>query len=58
MLIGSLQWPVTLGLCGVQYATNFLAKFSQQPREVHMNIAFSIFGYLNHHLRAKISCDT
>ena len=50
MLIGSVQWVVTLGQYYVQYATNIMARFAQHPIEGHINRAFMVFGYLEHHI--------
>ena len=36
MLIGSLQWDVTLGRWGVQYLTNTLTCFFQKPHYGHL----------------------
>ena len=44
--------------CDVQYVKYVLAIFFQQPKEVHMNRDFSIFGYLNHYLWENIHFDT
>ena len=57
MLIGCLQWSVTLGRFDVQYATNTMAKFSVQPRTGHLERTLRIFGYLKHHLKGRILFD-
>ena len=57
MLIGSVQWVVTLGQYYVQYATNIMARFAQHPIEGHINRAFMVFGYLEHHIWANINID-
>ena len=36
MLVGCAQWAVMLGHFDVQYATNTMARFSNLPRERHM----------------------
>ena len=51
---GSAQWDVPLGRYDVQYATNTMAIFKQQTIEGHMNRAFRMFVYINHHLQANI----
>ena len=58
ILIGSEQWDISLGWYDVQYVKYVLAIFFQQPKEVHMNRDFSIFGYLNHYLWENIHFDT
>ena len=40
--MGSAQWAITLGRFDIQYATNTLARFAQQPREGHMKRALSV----------------
>ena len=57
MLIGCAQWAVTLGHFDVQYATNTMARFSNLPREGHMDRMLRLFGYLKHNSKAKIYLD-
>ena len=57
MMIGCLQWAVTLGRFDVQYATNTLARFAQKPREGHFKRAIRVFGFLKHHQRARLYFD-
>ena len=58
MLIGSLQWAVTLGRWDVQYSTNTLACFVENPCDGHLKQALRVFGYLKHHYKGKIYLDT
>ena len=51
MMIGCLQWAVTLGRYDIQYATNTLARFGQNPRDGHLKRALRVFGYLKFHAR-------
>ena len=57
MLLGSLQWAVTLGRFDIQYATNTLARYGVMPREGHFQRALRIFGYLKHNDKAKVTFD-
>ena len=57
MLIGSLQWDITLGRWDVQYSTNTLAHFAQKPCDGHFKQALRVFGYLKHHFKGKIYPD-
>ncbi len=57
MMIGYLQWAVTLGRYDIQYATNTLARFGQKPREGHLKRALRVFGYLKYHARGKLYLD-
>lgn len=57
MMIGCLQWAVTLGRYDIQYATNTLARFGQKPREGHLKRALRVFGYLKFHARGKLYLD-
>ena len=57
MLIGCAQWAITLGRFDIQYATMILSRYSIQPREGHLKRVLRIFGYLKHHLKARILID-
>ena len=54
MLIGSLQWAVTLGRWDMKYSTSRLARFAQKPRDGKLKRALRVFGYLKHHSKGKI----
>ena len=54
MSIGSEKLAVNLGQYDIQYTTNNMEIFEKQTREGHMNRAFRMFVYLNHHLQGKI----
>ena len=46
MMIGMLQWTVTLGRFDIQYATSLLSRFSNAPREKQWDAVFKVFGFL------------
>ena len=58
MLIGSLQWAVTLVRWDMQYSTNTFTHFAQNQRDGHLKQALRVFGYLKHHSKGKIYLDT
>ena len=57
MLIGCLQWAVTLGHYDVQYAANTLVIFGQNPLDDHIKRALRVFGFLKHHMQDKLLFD-
>jgi hypothetical protein len=46
MLIGMLNWIVTIGRLDVCHATSSLARFTACPRQGHLEWAKQVFGYL------------
>lgn len=58
MLIGSLNWAVTLGRVDIMFATMTLARYSCVPREGHMKTALRAFGYLKQNQKGAIKIDT
>lgn len=58
MMIGSLNWMVTLGRFDIYYATQTMARYSMAPREGHMKAMQRLFGYLKHHPKLRIEFDT
>ena len=58
MLVGSASWAVTLGRFDVHFAVNTMARYTHLPREVHTKTMLRIFGYLKHHVKARIIFDT
>ena len=44
MMIGCLQWAVTLGRYDNQYATNTIARFCQKPCDGDLKSALRVFG--------------
>ena len=58
MLVGSLQWVVTLCRYDIAYATNTLARYTSIPREGHLKAAHRVVGYLKHFSKGRIMYDT
>jgi hypothetical protein len=58
MMIGSLNWMVTLGRFDIYYATQTMAGYSMAPREDHLEALRRVFGYLKHHCKMRIDYDT
>lgn len=58
MLVGSLQWAVTLCRFDVVHATNMLARYTHMPREGHLKAAHRAIGYLKHYSKGRIRFDT
>ena len=46
MLIGMGQWIVTISWFDVAFAITSLNQFSAAPRELHLQLALRVFGYL------------
>ena len=51
MMVGSLNWAVTLGRFDVCHATHNLARYANVPREGHMEAMKRVFGYLKNYLK-------
>ena len=58
MLVGCLNWVVTLGRFDVHYAASTMARYSAMPREGHLKQMLRVFGYLKHHQKGKVIVDT
>ena len=58
MIIGNLNWTVTLGQYNVQHAVSTLARYSQMPKEGHLNTTKRVLGYLKAHNKRKLVYDT
>ena len=58
MLVGSLQWAVTLCRFDVAYATNTLARYTSMPREGHLKAAHRAVAYLKHYAKRRFLYDT
>ena len=54
MLIGSLNWAVTLGRFDVMFSAITMARYSSMPREGHLKVCLRVFGYLKHHSKGTI----
>ena len=46
VIIGSLNWAITLGRFDIQYATTTMARYSMAPKVGHMQAVQRILGYL------------
>ena len=57
MLIGCLKWAVTLGRYDVQYTTNTIARSGKNMWDGHTKRALQVFGFLQHHMQAKLLYD-
>ena len=55
MLIGMLNWVVTIGRLDMAYATASLSCFLACPREGHLQRALHVFGYLKQHKNRRIA---
>ena len=49
MMIGSLNWMVTLGQFDVHYATQTMAQYGMAPRKGHIEALKRVFGYMKFH---------
>ena len=58
MLIGMLNWIVSIGRFDVAYAVASMARFVACPREGHLKRAVRIFGYLKKHPNRRIKIDS
>jgi len=54
MLVGSLNWLVTLGWYDIQHATQTLAQYSSIPREGHLKATKQIFRYVKSYAKVAI----
>ena len=46
MIIGSLNWLVTLGQYNIYHAASAMARYRMAPQERHLNATKHILGYL------------
>ena len=56
-LIGCANWIITLGRFDIAYAVNLLSRFSQAPREGHLDAMKRVFGYLKKFNKGAIIID-
>jgi len=54
MLIGSLNWAVTLGRFDAMFAAVTMARYSIAPREGHVRTMLRVFGYLKGHQKGTL----
>ena len=58
MLIGMLNWLVSIGRFDVAYAVSLMARFVACPRQGHLKRAIRIFGYLKKYPNKRIRVDS
>ena len=58
MLIGMLNWIVTIGRLDIAYAVSSLSRFTSCPRKGHLERAISVFGYLKRYPNRRIVVDS
>lgn len=58
MLMGILNWIVTIGRLDVAFATMSLSRFSACPRQGHLDRAIKVFGYLKKRPNRRICVDS
>ena len=58
MLIGMLNWVVTIGRFDVAHATMSLSRFSACPRKGHLERVLKVFGYLKRRPNRRIVVDS
>ena len=49
MLVGVLNWTVSIGRFDISHANSALARFASRPRKGHLDRALRVFGYLKKH---------
>ena len=57
MIIGSLNWLVTLGRYDIYHAASTMARYGMAPREGHLNATKRILGYLRAYPKISIRYD-
>ena len=58
MLIGIMNWVVTIGRLDIAFATMSLSRFSACPRRGHLDRALKVFGYLKKRPNRRICVDS
>ena len=58
MLIGMGQWFNTIGCPDICFAVSSLSRFSACPRELHLELALRLFGYLKRNMDFRIGIDS
>lgn len=58
MLIGMLNWIVTLGRIDIAFAVSSLSRFVALPRKGHTERALYVFGYLKKKVNRRIRVDS
>ena len=57
MMVGSLNWLITLGRYDIHYTVTTLARHMMMPRQGHMHAMRRVFGYLLQNLYFSINYD-
>ena len=57
MMVGSLNWLITLGRYDIQFSVTTLARHMMMPRQGHMHAMRRVFGYLQQNLYFSINYD-
>jgi Reverse transcriptase (RNA-dependent DNA polymerase) len=58
MLIGMAQWASTIGRLDIAFAVSSLSRFSEAPREGHLELTMHLFGYLKKFRNRRIVLDS
>ena len=58
MMVGCLNWLVTLGRYDVHYTAATMARYGMTPREGHMRAMSRVFGYINSYAKMSVTYDT
>ncbi len=58
MLIGMLNWIVTIGRIDIAFAVSSLSRFIACPRQGHIDRALYVFGYLKKYPNRRIRTDS
>ena len=58
MLIGMLNWLVTIGRPDLCFAASSLGRFGACPRENHLRAALQVFGYMKKYPDKRIAVDS
>ena len=53
-MIGCANWIIILGRFDIAYSVNLLSRFSQAPREGHLDALKRVFGYLKKYSKGHI----
>ena len=58
MLVGCANWAVTLGRFDVHFSVSTMVRYNAETRKVHLGDMIIFLGYLKHHMKCRIICDT
>ena len=57
MMVGSLNWLVTLRRYNIYYTVYILARHMMMPRQAHIYSTRQVLGYLKQNCKVSIDCD-